>query len=114
LLARLSVALSDVSRDGLKTTAMEQACPGATLEPQVVVKEKSAEFAPDRVRASEFRGAPPELVRVIVCVAEARPWTVLPKSRVLGERVALGVVPVPVKFTASGGMPVSVAVSAEV
>jgi hypothetical protein len=49
LLAKLSVALSDVSRDGLKTTAMEQACPGATLEPQVVVKEKSAAFAPDRV-----------------------------------------------------------------
>jgi len=80
----------------------------------VVVKEKSAAFAPERVRASEFRGAVPEFVRVIVCAAEATPSTVLPKTRAFGERMALGEVPVPVRLMASGGMPVSAAVSAEV
>jgi hypothetical protein len=93
---------------------MEQVCPAATVEPQVVVKEKSVAFAPERVGASEFRGAVPEFVRVIVCAPEATPWTVLPKTRALGERVALGEVPVPVRVTDSGGMPDNVAVSAEV
>lgn len=113
LLARLSVALSDVGRDGLKTTATEQDCPAARLEPQALVKLKSAAFRPDRVRASEVRGALPELVRVTVWAAEATPSTVLGKTRALGERITLKV-PVPVKLMASGGKaPGSVTVRAE-
>ena len=73
--AASSVIVTAADRDpaaaGLKVTLMEQLAPAATLEPQLLLCEKSLALTPENATAVRFNAALPVLVRVIACAALA-------------------------------------------
>ena len=76
-----------VAAAGVKTTAMEQLEPAASVEGQVVVSAKLDALVPARVMATPVRVVLPLLVRVMLPVEDAVPM-VLVRLRVVPESVA--------------------------
>jgi hypothetical protein len=100
-----SVAALSPAVCGAKTTSTVQLPPAGTppLRSHVVVRVKSAAFAPVTPIDDSESGALPELVRVTVCAALwSCTWTA-PKVSPPGARLACGVsTPVPLRATVCG------------
>jgi len=109
LSATLTVAVRIPPAVGLKVTLMVQWAPTATLAPQLWVRAKLVELAPDTVMPVTFKVALPVLARVIACAALVVPTAWLAKVRVEGEALALVVAIVPETATVCG-LPVSLSV----
>jgi hypothetical protein len=103
----LFAALSDTVRladrlpvvDGLNVTDTEQDAPAASVLPQVVVRVKSAGFAPETAMLEIVNAAAPEFVRVTDFDELAVPTVCEPKLRLVGERPALGAGAAPVPLS---------------
>jgi hypothetical protein len=80
---------------GVKATLRVQLALGETLEPQVLVWEKS----PLGVMLVIVSVALPVLVRVALCALLLVPTASAPKVREVGERLTTGPLPVPVRLT---------------
>jgi len=75
---------------GLNVTLMVHVAPAATLEPQVLVSEKSDALLPLRLTLVMVSVAAPVLVRVTVCEALDVPANCVLKVRLVGESVTAG------------------------
>src|SRR5208337_3257708 len=96
---------------GLKVTLRVQLAPAATLEPQVLVWEKS----PLTVMRVMLRVAFPVLLRVTLLALLLVPTFCDGKVKEVGERLTAGAVPVPVRLTVCvAGLALSVMVTAPV
>ena len=80
---------------GVNVTLIAQEAPPARLDPQPLVWEK----VPLAAMPEMARVAPPELVRVTVCAVLVVPTSCAGKFRDEGERLAIGVVPIPERLT---------------
>jgi len=100
---------------GWNVTVIVQLAPAATLAPQLLVWEKSAEFVPVTVMLETSKTALPELVRSIVWGGLTAPTGWLPIVRLAGERLGLGAPPVPLRLTLRGLLaPLTASVTAAV
>src|ERR1017187_9470189 len=95
----VTVAARAPAAVGLKVTLIVQLAPGATLDPQLLVRAKSPALAPETAMPVIFNAAFPELARVIACAALGGPTPWLAKVRVEGETLATAAVPVPESAT---------------
>jgi hypothetical protein len=96
-------AVSAPAAAGLKVTVTVQDAPAATLVPHVFVCENDVMLVPLMVTPwpvpFRFSGTLPVLVSVTFCVTAAVPIVVLAKVSAVGESVAVGNAPVPLKLT---------------
>ena len=92
---------------GLKVALIVQFAPAATLDPQVLVCEKSPVFDPVKEVLVIDNVAVPVLVSVTVLGLLFLPTRMVPKFKEVGERLTAGVpdVPVPVRPTVCGLLP---------
>jgi hypothetical protein len=109
LSVRVTAAVRVPAAAGLKVTLIEQYEPAATLDPQLLVWEKSLALVPESAMLVILKVALPELVKVIVCAALVAPTAWLTKERLVGETLATMEVPVPERLTA-WGLPVALSV----
>jgi len=109
----LSVMLTEAERlplvVGSKVTLIVQLPPAATEVPQVLVCAKSPVLAPVSAMLETLSAAVPLLVRVAVSVPLVVLTASLPKARLVGERPAATVVPVPERLR-DWGLPVALSV----
>ncbi len=109
----LSVMLTEAERlplvVGSKVTLIVQLPPAATELPQVLVSAKSPGLAPASAMLETLSAAVPLLVRVAVSVPLVVLTASLPKARLVGERPAATVVPVPERLR-DWGLPVALSV----
>jgi hypothetical protein len=75
---------------GLNVTLMVQFFPANTLDPQVLVSAKSAEFVPVIVMLVMVSVVVPILLRVTVCAVLVVPTVWLEKVRLVGAKEATG------------------------
>ena len=105
LSAKTISADSAPSRVGLNVTVTVQEALTARVAPQVVVSEKEATFAPERLTPEMVMGPVPALVRVTAWVAADVATVVEAKVRLGTDRLATGVFaarPVPVSAAVCG------------
>jgi len=105
LSAKTISADSAPSRVGLNVTVTAQDALTARVAPQVVVSEKEATFAPERLTPEMVMGPVPALVRVTAWVAADVATVVEAKVRLGADRLATGVFaarPVPVSAAVCG------------
>jgi len=95
LSATFTAAVNDPMAAGVKVTLILHAAPAATLDPQLLVCEKSLGFAPARARLLMLKASLPVLVRVAVRVPLVVLTGWLPNERLLGERLTVATTPVP-------------------
>ena len=109
----LSVMASEAARplaaEGVKETLMVQLAPAATEPPQLLDCAKSPAFVPETAMPLTVNAALPELVRVTARAALVAPTAWLAKVRLVGDRLAAAVAPVPVRLTLCG-LPVALSV----
>jgi hypothetical protein len=97
----LTVALSEAMVEGVKVTVMVQLELIARLDGQLSDSAKSEALAPVTLMLVMERGAVAvlPLVRVAVLGALVVPYTTVPKEREVGETLAAGATPVPLRLT---------------
>jgi hypothetical protein len=78
---------------GLKATAIAQLPPAATLEPQVLLCEKSPAAAPAMLMPVTVSAAVPVFESVRLCVALVVPTSCPPNVRLEVERLTIGAGP---------------------
>jgi uncharacterized protein YaaW (UPF0174 family) len=111
------VAVSSPAAVGLKVTVTVHEALAASVAPQVLVWENDEAFAPLKETLEMVVGPVPVFRSVAVCAAEEEPVLVVVKTRVAGERLTAGTVPVPLSVMVCGELAalsatLSVAVSA--
>jgi hypothetical protein len=87
---RLTAEVRVPAAVGLKVTLIVQLAPVATLDPQLLAREKSPASPPERTTLVTLRAAVPVLVRVIVLAALVVATVWLPNVIPVGERVTVG------------------------
>jgi hypothetical protein len=110
----LSVRLTAAARDplavGLNVTLIEHLAPAATLDPQPLVCAKSPGLAPVSAMLEMLKAAVPVFVSVTVWAALVEPTAWPAKARLLGDTLAMGAVPVPLRLTVCG-LPLALSVN---
>lgn len=102
LSATLRVAVSGPAAVGLKVTVTVQEALAPSAAPQVLVWENDEAFAPLKETLEMVVGPVPVFRSVVVCTAEGEPTLVVVKTRVAGERLTAGAVPVPLSVMVCG------------
>src|SRR5271157_1994122 len=109
----LSVKLTEADRlalaVGSNVTLTVQLAPAATEVPQVLVCAKSPALAPVSAMLERLKAAAPPLVRVAVSVPLLVFTAWLPNERLLGDRLAVAEVPVPLRLR-DCGLPLALSV----
>jgi hypothetical protein len=95
-------ALREPEAVGRNVMLKVQLAPAARVEPQVVVRVKSPEFVPVIEVLLMVMLAPPLLVKVTVWLLLVVFTCWLPKAIEVGDKLATGAIPVPVKATVCG------------
>jgi len=97
-----TAALLDPVADGRNVTLIVQLAPAAKLDPHVVVREKSPALVPVTVMLLIVMLEFPVFVRVVLraVLVMFTAWT--PNAREAGDRLAVGLVPVPLNETVCG------------
>lgn len=97
VMTRLAVRLPE--RVGAKVTLIVQLLPAASELPQELVSAKSPGSVPEKVTLLMLRAEFPVLLSVTVWAALVVPMAVELKVRLVGETLASGALPVPVRLT---------------
>jgi hypothetical protein len=97
-----TVACREPEAIGVNVTLIVQLVASASELPQLFVWEKSPGFAPVMVILVMVKVALPVLLSVTSCGALLPPRTWLPNTRLVGDKVAVGAMPVPVSGTLCG------------
>jgi hypothetical protein len=95
----VKVALCEPLAVGVKVTLKVQLPPAATVAPQLLVCAKSLLFVPVMVTLVTLSLALPVLHSIMVSAALVVPFAWLPNQRLVGDRLAPGPAPVPVRGT---------------
>lgn len=96
----LAVRLPDTA--GVKVTLMVQLAPAARLVPQLFVSAKSVALLPKTARLLTLNATLLVFVKVVCWAEPVLPRDWVPKLRLVGEKVAEGGSPVPLRFMVAG------------
>ena len=95
----LREAVSFPAMEGVNVTAIVQLAPAASELPHVVFSAKSPALVPVMVRLVMLKLALPGLLRVTDCAELVTSIGWVPKATLVGERLAAGPVPVPLRLS---------------